>query len=236
MRALPTPSAASEAWPGLLRVYLALHRQDSPWPGEMDMLIDWYAPRLAERYDDAPLREPDLAQLRRVAATYPSRERFLAELTLDPPAATSAQAGPPLLDDDWLTLSTIHSAKGQEWKVVQVISCVDGCIPSDMATGRAEEIDEERRLFYVAMTRARDHLTLVLPQRYYVRQQAMAGDRHVYAQPSRFLTAAVRRCFTDEIWPPRVDAAPARGATAPAPVDLRARARLAWAPVVTRSP
>ncbi|MBS0326716.1 MAG: ATP-dependent helicase [Proteobacteria bacterium] len=233
MRGFTIPAAASQAWPELLRVYLALHRQDSPWPGEMDLLLDWYAPRLAERYDDAPLREPDLAQLRRVAATYPSRERFLAELTLDPPAATSARAGPPLLDEDWLTLSTIHSAKGQEWKVVQVLSCVDGCIPSDMATGRAEEIDEERRLLYVAMTRARDHLTLVLPQRYYVRQQAMSGDRHVYAQPSRFLTSAVRRCLTDETWPPRVEAAakpatPARGA-----IDLRARARLAWTPADT---
>lgn len=242
MRAFTVPPAAADAWPALLRVYAALHRQDSPWPGELDALLDWYAPRLAERYDDAALREPDLAQLRHIAATYPSRERFLAELTLDPPAVTSAQAGPPLLDEDWLTLSTIHSAKGQEWKVVQVLSCVDGCIPSDMATGRAEEIDEERRLLYVAMTRARDHLTLVLPQRYYVRQQASAGDRHVYAQPSRFLTAAVRKCLTDETWPPRVGTAPGGAAVASGsaiaasrpPVDLRARARLAWAPPLAR--
>lgn len=111
-----------------------------------------------------------------------------------------------------------------------------------MATGRAEEIDEERRLLYVAMTRARDHLTLVLPQRYYVRQQASAGDRHVYAQPSRFLTAAVRKCLTDETWPPRVGTAPGGAAVASGsaiaasrpPVDLRARARLAWAPPLAR--
>ena len=102
---------------------------------------------------------------------YPSRERFLTELTLDPPDATSDEAGAPRQDDDYLILSTIHSAKGQEWKSVQILNVVDGCIPSDMGTGTTEEIEEERRLLYVAMTRAKDDLQLLVPQRFYVHQQ-----------------------------------------------------------------
>ena len=100
--------------------------------------------------------------------TYPSAERFLTELTLDPPDATSDQAGPPLPDEDYLILSTIHSAKGQAWTAVTLLNAVDGCIPSDMATGSALEIEEERRLLYVAMTRAKEHLDILLPQRFYV--------------------------------------------------------------------
>src|SRR6185369_1538492 len=103
-------------------------------------------------HEDAAMRAADLAQLQQVAAGYRSRENFLTELTLDPPDASSDEAGPPLLDEDYLILSTIHSAKGQEWHSVYVLNVVDGCIPSDMATGSAAEIDEERRLLYVAMT------------------------------------------------------------------------------------
>ena len=101
----------------------------------------------------------------------------MSELTLDPPDATSDEAGPPLRDEDYLILSTIHSAKGQEWRSVFVLNCVDGCIPSDLATGSSEEIEEERRLLYVAMTRARDELTLIVPQRFYVHGQPKNGDR-----------------------------------------------------------
>ena len=96
--------------------------------------------------------------MERIAETYPSRERFLSDLTLDPPDATSDEAGPPLRDEDYLILSTIHSAKGQEWTSVFVLNCVDGCIPSDLATGSRDEIEEERRLLYVAMTRAKEEL------------------------------------------------------------------------------
>ena len=182
--------------------------------------------RSSRRIYDAPLRSPDLAQLRRIAATYASRERFLTELTLDPPAATSNEAGTPLLDEDYLTLSTIHSAKGQEWKAVTLLNCVDGCIPSDMATGKASEIEEERRLLYVAMTRARDHLTLILPHRFYVRQQSGAATA-MYAIKSRFLTADVCERFDQRGWPVAASAetaAPAPGAT----IDLRSRLRAAW--------
>jgi DNA helicase-2/ATP-dependent DNA helicase PcrA len=125
--------------------------------------------------------------LARLAQGYGSRESFLAELTLDPPVATSDASGPPLRDEDYMILSTFHAAKGQEWKAVFVLNAVDGCIPSDMATGNAIEIEEERRLLYVAMTRARQHLHLMVPQRFYVTQQAEHGDRHLYGSLTRFI-------------------------------------------------
>ena len=123
------------------------------WPAEFDLACRWYAPHLERRFEDAKMREADLLQLAQIASTYPNRQRFLTELTLDPPSATSDEAGVPLLDEDYLILSTIHSAKGQEWKSVFVLNCVDGCIPSDLAVGTTAEIEEERRLLYVAMTR-----------------------------------------------------------------------------------
>ena len=106
---------------------------------------------------------------------------FLTELTLDPPEATSAEAVPPHLDEDYLVLSTIHSAKGQEWDAVFVLNVIDGCIPSDMAVGSREQIEEERRLLYVAMTRARQHLHLVQPMRFFRSHQHRHGDGHVLA-------------------------------------------------------
>lgn len=139
-------------------------------------------------YDDAAVRVADLEQLRDIAAGYRDRGRFLAEVTLDPPHST-VEVGPPHLDDDYLILSTIHSAKGGEWPVVHVIHAADGNIPSDMALNEPGGIDEERRLLYVALTRAKDHLSVSFPQRFYHRR--FGGDgRHSYAVPSRFLTPA----------------------------------------------
>jgi DNA helicase-2/ATP-dependent DNA helicase PcrA len=113
-------------------------------------------PHLDRLYEDAVMRQADLAQLVQIASTYPTRERFLTELTLDPPDATSDEAREPLLDEDYLTLSTIHSAKGQEWRAVFILNAIEGCIPSDLSTGDTAEIEEERRLLYVGMTRAKD--------------------------------------------------------------------------------
>ncbi|MGE5087914.1 MAG: ATP-dependent helicase, partial [Candidatus Levyibacteriota bacterium] len=134
MRGFAVPSAAAQEWPGLLQLCESLQGERGDWPAEMDALLAWYEPQLERLYEDAAIRAPDLAQLRRIASTFATRERFLTELTLDPPAVTSGEAADPLLDEDYLTLSTIHSAKGQEWRAVQVLNCVDGCIPSDMAT------------------------------------------------------------------------------------------------------
>ena len=145
-------------------------------------------------------RIADIEQLELLASGYKQRGRFLAELTLDPPTSTSDLAGPPLLDEDWLVLSTIHSAKGLEWDVVHVIHAADGMIPSDLATGDEDEIEEERRLLYVAMTRARDSLTIHVPQRYYRRPRGLE-DPHNYAQLSRFLQPEEVRGTFDELAP-----------------------------------
>ncbi|MCJ9711333.1 ATP-binding domain-containing protein, partial [Bordetella hinzii] len=157
---------------------------------------------LEHLYDDARVRRADLEQLARLAAGYPTRERFLTELTLDPPSATSDESGKPLLDEDYMILSTIHSAKGQEWKAVYILNAVDGCIPSDMATDSGEEIEEERRLLYVAMTRARERLQVIVPQRFYVHQQSGMGDRHVYAARTRFLPDSMMPLFEHLPKPP----------------------------------
>ena len=144
-------------------------------------------------YDDPKSREADIAQLEQIAGTYKSRQKFLTDLTLDPPEATSARAGAPNLDEEYTILSTIHSAKGQEWKIVRIFNVVDGCIPSDMATGSAQEIEEERRLLYVAMTRAKNVLDLVVPHRFFTFQQSRDGHRHVYAALSRFIPENIHR-------------------------------------------
>ncbi|MGI9119804.1 MAG: ATP-dependent helicase, partial [Acidimicrobiales bacterium] len=144
----------------------------------------------ARRYPTtAAVRLADLEHLRSMAGDYTSRSRFLAELTLDPPSTTGDLAGPPHLDDDYLVLSTIHSAKGGEWRVVHVIHASDGNIPSDMALGSAEEVEEERRLLYVALTRATDILAVSYPMRYYLHRSRL-DDTHTYGQPSRFLAPA----------------------------------------------
>jgi DNA helicase-2/ATP-dependent DNA helicase PcrA len=167
----------------------------APWPTQLGLARTFYDPLLDELYDFTASRRADLDQLARLAVILPSRERFLTELTLDPPSAAGGPAGPPLKDEDYLILSTIHSAKGQEWKAVFVLNLVDGCIPSDMATDRPENIEEERRLLYVAMTRARDRLDLVQPERFYVTGQRRHGDRHVRAPRSRFLPNGILQHF-----------------------------------------
>jgi DNA helicase-2/ATP-dependent DNA helicase PcrA len=187
-----------------------------------------YEPHLERLHEDAITRRADLIQLEQIASGYPSRERFLTELTLDPPDATSDQSGVPLLDEDYLVLSTIHSTKGQEWKSVFVLNVVDGCIPSDLGAGTSAEIEEERRLLYVAMTRARDDLHLVVPQRFFTHGQNAQADHHVYAARSRFIPDELLELFDKMAWP---DAAPelvARGANQGARVDVAARMRGMW--------
>jgi DNA helicase-2/ATP-dependent DNA helicase PcrA len=231
LSAFVPPAAAAAGWPAFVAVVGALRRGTTAWPAEFDLAADWYESQVERLYDDAPARAGDIAQLRAIAATYVTRERFLTELTLDPPNATSAEAGVPTLDDDYLILSTIHSAKGQEWKAVQVLNVVDGCIPSDLSTGTQDEIEEERRLLYVAMTRARDHLRLLVPQCFHVHGQAAHGDRHVYAARSRFLPKATLPFFDQRAWPAAEAAVAGVGALAQhdgPPIDVAARIRALW--------
>jgi len=220
------PAEAGAEWKSLRSTLDGL-RSSPDWEGQIHQVRLWYGPVLERTHENAPLRESDLDQLELVAASFPSRERFLAELALDPPATLGDEAGPPHLDEDWLTVSTIHSAKGQEWRAVFVLNVVDGCIPSDMSTGNAAEIDEERRLLYVAMTRAKDHLALVQPQRYFVRSQSRTGDRAIQAPNSRFLPPHVLAHFERQaiLLPKHADGSPVGGK---ARVDVKKRLRDMW--------
>jgi DNA helicase II / ATP-dependent DNA helicase PcrA len=222
------PGAALGAWGGFAAVVQALRGRSAHWPAAAEPLWDWYQEQMERLYEDAQVRQLDIAQLGRMAAGFPSQERFLAELTLDPPEATSAEAGPPMLDEDYLILSTIHSAKGQEWTAVTLLNGVDGCLPSDMATGSTAEIEEERRLLYVAMTRAKDHLEILVPQRFYVTQQAGLGDRHVYASRSRFLPNSLLPLFEQVSWPPPPPERQGSPESRQAAIDLAARMRAMW--------
>jgi DNA helicase-2/ATP-dependent DNA helicase PcrA len=187
-----------------------------PPAAEIDAIRTIAHPLFERRYTDAAARLEDLRQLEAVAASCPDRATFLADLTLDPPTLTSDLAGPPVLDDDYLILSTIHSAKGGEWDVVYVIHASDGNIPSDMSLSTREGLEEERRLLYVAVTRARDDLYVTYPLRYYHRPQRL-DDAHTFGQPSRFLHGlgdAFERqsvgCGSDGVGPRTVPAGPDR--------------------------
>ncbi len=189
------PEPARGVWPAVAELFATLV---AAGPGEVSAQVhavrSVYGPLLERRYENVQARLRDLEQIEALAARAQSRSQFLAELVLDPPAYTQELSGPPLLDEDYLILSTMHSAKGLEFDVVYVIHAADGNIPSDMATGSAAEIEEERRLFYVACTRAREQLYVTHPLRYYTQPWAKA-DTHGYAQRSRFLTAAVLEHF-----------------------------------------
>jgi DNA helicase-2/ATP-dependent DNA helicase PcrA len=191
LAATPTvPEAARKEMAGL-RAALA-ECVDGPPPGaQVDRLREWLEPVVHRRYRSPAARCSDLERLAEQAAACASRSRFVADLTLDPPVRSGDLAGPPSLDDDWLELSTVHSAKGGEWDVVHVISAADGMFPSDLATGDAEALAEERRLFYVALTRARDVLEVNVPLRFH-RHRARLDDLHDWAQASRFLSPAVQ--------------------------------------------
>ena len=168
---------------------------DSPWEGQVQRVREWYAPHLERLYDSAQVRAGDLLQLERIAQNYQERQTFLTEMALDPPSATGDLSGEPYLDEDYLVLSTVHSAKGQEWEAVHILNVADGNFPSEFATGRADLVEEERRLLYVAMTRARTDLHLIAPLKYYVASQSRMGDRHVYGAKSRFMTRSVLACM-----------------------------------------
>ncbi len=195
LQAFKPPPAAAAGCATLHGLLQGLRGGCLRWPDELQGVIAWYQPQLERLHADARVRRSELDQLQRLAAGHASRERFVTDLTLDPPSASGDEAGPPLRDEDYLILSTIHSAKGQEWNVVHVLNVVDGCLPADMATGQAAEIEEERRLLYVAMTRARDTLSLWVPQRSHVTQQRALGGRHLYAPLSRFIPEALWPLF-----------------------------------------
>jgi DNA helicase-2/ATP-dependent DNA helicase PcrA len=203
-----------------------LGNEATPWEGQLQRVREWYEPHLERIYDSAQVRAGDLVQLERIATAFDSREKFLTEMALDPPNATSDLSGAPYLDEDYVVLSTVHSAKGQEWDAVYLLNVADGNFPSEFSTGKPELIEEERRLLYVAMTRAKTDLHLMAPLKYYVTQQSRMGDKHVYGAKSRFLTPAVMQCFEPVAW----GEAYVKESSAPGKpgVDVAARLRGLW--------
>jgi DNA helicase-2/ATP-dependent DNA helicase PcrA len=227
LAAFPAPPKATADWPQFVALFAGLRGGRAGWPADLEAVRLWYEPHLDRIHEDAAIRRADLLQLEQIAAGYPSRERFLTELTLDPPDSVSDEAGVPHLDEDYLILSTIHSAKGQEWKSVYVLNVIDGGIPADLALTTPAGLEEERRLLYVAMTRAKDRLDLVMPRRCYVTQQARNGDRYIFTQRTRFIPEAILAAFEQVVWPP-VAASPEAPPNAVPKVDLGARMRRMW--------
>jgi len=201
---------------------------------QVERIRRFYDPILDKSYENPTVRKRDLISLEQIAAGYSSRRQFLVDLQLNPPTSTSDLAGVPVKDEDWLVLSTIHSAKGCEWDVVYLIHAADGFLPSDMATGSQEEIDEELRLTYVALTRAKDYLYVTWPLRYYHKWYALS-DAHSYAQLCRFLTPHVLETVEElRLQPPqeektgRSDGPPFEEAPMPIDVDVAEQIRHMW--------
>jgi DNA helicase-2/ATP-dependent DNA helicase PcrA len=176
---------------------------------------------LREKYDKTEPRLADLDQLQTIAAGFPDRATFLATLALEPPQATSDLGSGAANDDDALVLSTAHSAKGREWDAVFVIWAVDGWFPLSRSLDEEDEIEEERRLLYVALTRARDHLFVSYPLAVY--DSRRSGD-YTLDQVSRFLDRGVRETMQRVVVDPSPPSGPAPDAT-PQSIDVRAALR-----------
>jgi DNA helicase-2/ATP-dependent DNA helicase PcrA len=223
------PTDARAAWKKFNELFAALGDPNREWRGQIHLVREWYKPHMERLYEHVHMRIGDLDQLELLSSQYPTRERFLTELTLDPPHATSDLAGQPVMDEDYLVLSTVHSAKGMEWDNVFILNVVDGSFPNEFATGKAELIEEERRLLYVAMTRARNELTCVVPLRFQITSQPKTSDGHVYGGRSRFLTEKVIKCFDEQTFQGstvdvKIDEASADSGT----IDVASRLKQMW--------
>jgi ATP-dependent DNA helicase UvrD/PcrA len=210
-------------------LFNSLGQPDREWRGQINMIREWYKPHMERLYDHVHTRIGDLDQLELLSSQYQTRERFITELTLDPPHATSDLAGQPMLDEDYLVISTIHSAKGMEWDNVFILNVVDGSFPSEFATGKADLIEEERRLLYVAMTRARNELNCVVPLRFQITSQPKTSDGHVYGGRSRFMTEKLMKCFDEQTFQGsnvdvKIDAATEDSGT----IDVASRLKQMW--------
>ena len=223
----PEARRRTEAWDPFAELMVGLAVTEGPWQGQVARTREWFEPHLERIYDSAHVRLGDLIQLERLAQQFATRDQFLAELALDPPAVTGDLSGTPYLDEDYLILSTVHSAKGQEWDAVYILNVADGNFPSEFSTGRVDQIEEERRLLYVAMTRAKNDLHLIAPLKYYVTGQPKSGDRHVYGAKSRFLTPAVIATLATTTWPAGSQDVPSAAGGA-ARVNVAGKLRTMW--------
>jgi DNA helicase II / ATP-dependent DNA helicase PcrA len=224
------PQTSAIDWERLVGLLQALADPQRPWPGQVNLVREWYRPHFERLYEQFHTRLGDLEQLELLSGQYPSRERFITELTLDPPNATSDLSGRPTLDEDFLVLSTIHSAKGMEWDTVFVLNVVDGSFPSEFSTGKSELIEEERRLLYVALTRAQNDLLLLVPLKFHLTHQSRQGDAHVYGGRSRFVTEKVQKTLEPVTFHGSSLGAgdTLQDSAAPVTVDVGARLRDMW--------
>jgi DNA helicase-2/ATP-dependent DNA helicase PcrA len=229
LRDIKIPSQSERDFLRLAELMEKLCEPGRQWPGQIRQVREWYQPHLERMFDHVHTRIGDLDQLEQLSGQFPSRERFLTELTLDPPNAASDLAGKASQDEDYLVLSTIHSAKGMEWDTVFVLNVVDGSSPSEFATGKQEMIDEERRLLYVAMTRARNELQLVSPLKFPLTQQSPRGDAHVYGGRSRFMSEKVLKCFEPASYTgTHLNDSKLSRADGPVTIDAKARLKDMW--------
>ncbi len=230
MRGLKVTSQCERDFLRLCELMEQITKPEAPWDGQLRMVRDWYQPHLQRIYEHYHSRIGDLDQLEQLATQYRSRERFVTEMTLDPPQNTGDLSTRASRDEDYLILSTVHSAKGMEWDSVYVLNVVDGSFPSEYAAARPEMLDEERRLLYVAMTRARDELQLIQPLKFPLTQQSPQGDAHVYGARSRFITDKVLKCFeqTTYVGTNTGDARLAPAAAEPVSIDASGVMREMW--------
>jgi DNA helicase-2/ATP-dependent DNA helicase PcrA len=192
------PNDTRMSWKKFIELFTALGEANREWRGQIALVREWYKPHMERMYEHVHTRIGDLDQLELLSSQYQTRERFVSEITLDPPNASGDLSGSALHDEDFLVLSTIHSAKGMEWDNVYILNVVEGSFPNEFSAGKAESVEEERRLLYVAMTRARNELTCVVPLRFQITSQPKTSDGHVYGGRSRFLTEKVIKCFDEQ--------------------------------------
>lgn len=221
------PAAAREQWESLRGLIINL-AADTGWAGQMTRVRHWYEPHIERLHGSANVRAGDIEQLEAIALRHPSRDHFLTELTLDPPNASSDEAGDPLKDEDYLILSTVHSAKGQEWDNVFVLNVTDGTFPNEFSADDAEQVEEERRLLYVAMTRAKYELNLVAPHKFYITEQRRLGAKHLYGARSRFMTDTLLERFEATSWPDGPGVAANDATISDVKIDVGAQMRSMW--------
>jgi DNA helicase-2/ATP-dependent DNA helicase PcrA len=229
LRSFTVPQSLGVDWRKFCDLLVALADPQRQWQGQVHLVREWYRPHFERIYEHFHTRIGDLDQLELLSGQYPSRERFLSELTLDPPNATSDLAGQPVLDEDYLVLSTIHSAKGMEWDTVYVLNVVDGSFPNEFATGKPELIEEERRLLYVGMTRAQNDLYLLSPLKFHLTNAPKSSDAHVYGGRSRFMTEKVLKCFEAKSFQgSSIGDGALQGSAEEATLDVGARLKEMW--------